>query len=185
MKISEKLLQRCNQVCELCNENEATIEYTVSPKDSGSLDNVVALCHTCYQHLENEQEHEYWRILEGSIWHPEDSVKALSYRILYKIKNLDWADAIYNSFEPEEHILQWALAPYQVTEIHKDAYGNSLSNGDTVVLTQSLQVKGTSFTAPKGTIVKKIRLVHDNTEQIEGKINEQVIVILTKYVKKG
>ena len=60
-----------------------------------------------------------------------------------------------------------------------------LMNGDTVVLTKALNVKGTSFTAAKGTIVKRIRLVPDNTEQIEGKINEQTIVILTKFVKKG
>ena len=35
------------------------------------------------------------------------------------------------------------------------------------------------------TVVKKIKLVHDNTEQIEGKINDQTIVILTKFVKKS
>jgi protein PhnA len=52
-------------------------------------------------------------------------------------------------------------------------------------LTQALKVKGTNFTASKGTVVKKIRLVSDNTGQIEGKINEQVIVILTQYVKKN
>jgi uncharacterized Zn ribbon protein len=37
---------------------------------------------------------------------------------------------------------------------------------------------------PKGTIVKKIHLVADNPEQIEGKVNEQTIVILTKFVRK-
>ncbi|GAA0559010.1 PhnA domain-containing protein [Chitinophaga japonensis] len=52
---------------------------------------------------------------------------------------------------------------------------------DTVVLPQGWNVKGASFMAPKGTIVRKIRLVPDNTEQIEGKINEQTIVILTRY----
>ncbi len=35
-----------------------------------------------------------------------------------------------------------------------------------------------------GTIVKNIRLVEGNTEQIEGKIEGQTIVILTKYVRK-
>jgi protein PhnA len=35
-----------------------------------------------------------------------------------------------------------------------------------------------------GTIVKNIRLVEENTEQIEGKIEGQTIVILTKYVRK-
>jgi len=36
---------------------------------------------------------------------------------------------------------------------------------------------------PKGTVVKRIRLVADNIEQVEGKINDQIIVILTKYIK--
>ncbi len=35
-----------------------------------------------------------------------------------------------------------------------------------------------------GTILKKVRLVEDNTDQIEGKIEGQVIVILTKFVRK-
>jgi protein PhnA len=45
-------------------------------------------------------------------------------------------------------------------------------------------VKGTSLNAKMGTIVKNIRLVEENTEQIEGKIEGQTIVILTKYVRK-
>ena len=53
-----------------------------------------------------------------------------------------------------------------------------------MVLTQALNVKGTNFTASKGTVVKKIKLVSDNAEQVEGKINEQTIVILCKFVKK-
>ena len=35
-----------------------------------------------------------------------------------------------------------------------------------------------------GTVVKNIRIVEDNTEQIEGRIEGQQIVILTKYVRK-
>ncbi|MNL82300.1 PhnA protein [compost metagenome] len=53
-----------------------------------------------------------------------------------------------------------------------------------MVLVKNLDVKGTSFTARQGTVVKNIRLVRDNIEQIEGKIENQMIVILTKYVKK-
>lgn len=77
------------------------------------------------------------------------------------------------------------MSAFEVADVHKDAFGNVLENGDTVVLTQALNVKGTNFTASKGTVVKKIKLVHDNPEQIEGKINEQMIVILCKYVKKN
>ena len=53
-----------------------------------------------------------------------------------------------------------------------------------IILTQNLNIKGANFIASKGTMVRKIRLVPDNDEQIEGKIEGQVIVILTKYVRK-
>ena len=66
-----------------------------------------------------------------------------------------------------------------------DSYGNVLESGDNVVLTQSLKVKGTNFTVSKGTVIKKIRLVANNMDQIEGKINDQVIVILTQFVKRN
>jgi protein PhnA len=68
--------------------------------------------------------------------------------------------------------------------IHLDSNGSVLQNGDTVVLIKDLDVKGANFTAKRGTAVRNIRLVHDNPEQIEGKINGQGIVILTQYVKK-
>ena len=70
-------------------------------------------------------------------------------------------------------------------DLHKDSNGALLQNGDTVVLIKSLDVKGSSVNARLGTVIKHIRLVHDNTEQIEGKIEGQTIVILTKYVRKG
>jgi protein PhnA len=69
--------------------------------------------------------------------------------------------------------------------IHKDAYGNVLLSGDNVVLIENLNVKGTNYIAPKGTQVKKIRLVADNAEQVEGKINSDTIVILTEFLKKA
>ena len=69
-------------------------------------------------------------------------------------------------------------------DLHKDAYGALLQQGDTVVLTKSLDVKGSSIHAKMGTVVRNIRLVDNNTEQIEGRIEGQQIVILTKYVRK-
>jgi protein PhnA len=69
-------------------------------------------------------------------------------------------------------------------DIHKDAYGAVLQNGDTVVLTKSLDVKGTTLNAKMGTVVRNIRLVADDASQVEGRIEGQLIVILTKYVRK-
>jgi protein PhnA len=53
-----------------------------------------------------------------------------------------------------------------------------------VVLTKSLDVKGSTLNARMGTVVRNIRLVADNTDQIEGRIEGQQIVILTQYVRR-
>jgi protein PhnA len=45
-------------------------------------------------------------------------------------------------------------------------------------------VKGSSLTAKRGTAVRNISLVPDNPEHIEGRVEGQQIVILTKFVKK-
>lgn len=180
-----KLKERSEGLCELCSKNEATVAYTVSPRKDDALENQVALCGTCLDNIEAKDQGFYWRVLEGSIWNPEPSVQALSYRILQGYKEEDWASGVLSMVDLDEDTIQWAMAGLEVAAVHKDAFGNVLVAGDTVVLTQALDVKGTSFSAPKGTVVKKIRLVHDNHEQIEGKINEQMIVILTKFVKQN
>jgi protein PhnA len=60
-----------------------------------------------------------------------------------------------------------------------------LQAGDTVVLIKDLDVKGAGFTAKRGTAVRGISLVADNPEQIEGRVNGQQLVLLTKFVKKS
>lgn len=184
MSISQKLKDRNSGMCELCAANEATIEYTVSPKSDETIDNQVALCQECSSKMGDTTASFYWRCLEGSIWSATPSVQALSYRLLNDFAAESWAADAMNGVELDENIVQWAMTSDKPLE-HIDAFGNILQNGDNVVLTQALDVKGTNFTASKGTVVKRIRLVHDNAEQIEGKVNEQSIVILTKYVKKN
>lgn len=184
MALSQKLQDRSNGTCELCNTEPATIEFTVSPKSDDSADHQVAICATCNKEMEGENAN-HWRCLEGSIWSTEPSVQALSYRLLQKFKDQDWANTALSSVDLDENVVNWAMSALQVADVHKDAFGNVLENGDNVVLTQALNVKGTNFTASKGTVVKRIKLIADNPEQIEGKINEQSIIILTKFVKKN
>ena len=184
MQLAKELLQRNGELCELCNNHAACTSYPVIAGNEDAA-NCVALCAECEQKIMQEEKGEYWRCLEGSIWSPQAAVQALSYRLLFLSKEQDWANETLNSVELNERVVQIALSIFEQAEVHKDAFGNALSNGDTVVLTQALNVKGTSFSAAKGTVVKKIRLVPDNAEHIEGKINEQTIVILTKYVKKN
>ncbi|MFO0938974.1 MAG: zinc ribbon domain-containing protein YjdM [Gemmataceae bacterium] len=57
------------------------------------------------------------------------------------------------------------------TRVWKDANGNELKDGDTVMVIKDLKVKGTSSVLKSGTKVKKIRLTdgdHDIDCRIEG-----------------
>ncbi len=180
-----KLLERCQNLCELCSEGTASIACAVSPKNHDAIENEVALCASCAAIVENNLQDEPLHFLAGSIWSTEPGVQALSYRLLFARKDQAWAEEILSSVEPDEAVVNWAMDPFQAKDVHKDCFGKELEAGDTVVLTESLNVKGTSFRAPAGTVVRKIRLVNGNTAQIEGKINDQTIVILTKYVRKS
>ena len=183
--ISSKLKERCQDLCELCTTDAATVAYTVSPKSNDVIENEVALCDQCMSIIEGKEAGNHWQCLAGSIWNTEPSVLALSYRILYGIKENEWANELLTSVDFDETVVTWALSAYQTEAVHVDSNGTELQNGDTIVLTQGLNVKGANFMAPKGTIVRKIRLVPDNAEQIEGKIEGDTIVILTKYVRKS
>ena len=183
--VSKDLLSRNENLCELCNATEAIMAYTVSPKKEDEIGNQVALCKECAEAIEKDDAKYNWRLLESSVWSNLKSVQALSYRLLFKLKDESWAFEAMNAVDLEEDVKDWALSSFETKDFHKDAFGNKLENGDTVVLTQSLDVKGTNFTASKGTVVKKIKLISDNVEQVEGKINDQSIVILTKYLRKN
>jgi protein PhnA len=183
--ISSKLQERCQGLCELCSTDNATSAYAVSPKNNDVIENEVALCDQCLSVIEGKEAGNHWQCLAGSIWNAEPSVLALSYRILYGLKDNEWANELLTSVDFDETVITWAVSAFQKESVHLDSNGTELQNGDTIILTQGLNVKGANFMAPKGTMVRKIRLVPDNPEQIEGKVNEQTIVILTKFVKKS
>ncbi|RYZ55829.1 MAG: PhnA protein, partial [Chitinophagaceae bacterium] len=104
-------------------------------------------------------------------------------------RNESWAADNLDMLYLDDEKLAWAKATGDhesdgSVDLHKDCNGAVLQTGDTVVLTKSLDVKGSTLNAKMGTVVKNIRLVENNNEQIEGRIEGQVIVILTKYVRK-
>lgn len=65
----------------------------------------------------------------------------------------------------------------------RDANGNVLNDGDTVVLVKDLTLRGTSQKIKQGTKVTKIRLT-DNPEEIDCKIEGQSIVLRVEFLKK-
>lgn len=189
MGLNIELETRSNGVCELCGTADEKLQaYTVPPKKDEAPANQVVLCHNCYEAVGsgNFENTSHWRCLTGSIWSEVPAVQVLSYKILSKLPD-EWAKDALDTVDLDEDAMDWAGAEDALEAekvVHKDAYGVILETGDTVILTQSLNVKGANFIAPKGTIVRKIRLVADNAEHIEGKIEGDTIVILTKYVRK-
>lgn len=65
--------------------------------------------------------------------------------------------------------------------VAKDAHGNTLAQGDTVISTQNLMAG--KMKIQKGTKVKNIRLT-DDPEIIEGKIDGSMMVLKTCFFKK-
>jgi protein PhnA len=65
----------------------------------------------------------------------------------------------------------------------KDANGNLLSDGDSVVVMKTLKVKGSSMTVKKGAVVKRIRLT-DDPEEVDCKVDGTSIVLRTEFLKK-
>jgi protein PhnA len=191
MALNPQLQNRSNNSCELCsNESQELKAYAVPPKNNDSPDNEVVLCSGCYTKINSSDysDTNHWRCLTGSIWSEVPAVQALSYKILGKLNGEAWATEAIESVYLDESVIEWANAEDELEAskvIHKDSYGVVLETGDSVILTQNLNVKGANFIAPKGTMVRKIRLVPDNAEQIEGKIEGDTIVILTKYVRKS
>jgi protein PhnA len=123
------------------------------------------------------------------MWSEVPGVQVVAWRMLNRLRNESWAADNLDMLYLDEEKLAWAKATGDhesdsSVHLHKDAYGAMLQPGDTVVLTKSLDVKGSSVNAKVGTVVRNIRLVENNTEQIEGRIEGQVIVILTKYVRR-
>lgn len=190
MKEAE-LHQRSGGKCELCGATEGLEHFEAGPESAATADTSVLLCAKCRAQIEKREELDaaHWTVLSETMWSEVPAVQVLAWRMLNRLRNESWAaDNLDMLYLPDE-TLAWAKATGDhendgSVDLHRDANGAVLQAGDTVVLTRSLDVKGTSLNAKLGTVVKNIRLVENNTEQIEGKIEGQVIVILTKYVRK-
>ncbi|MCP8895548.1 alkylphosphonate utilization protein [Shinella daejeonensis] len=66
----------------------------------------------------------------------------------------------------------------------RDAAGNTLADGDSVVLVKDLKVKGAGQTLKQGTVIRSIRLT-DNPEEIDCRHDTiRGLVLRTEFVRK-
>lgn len=183
--------ERSKNGCELCKSTAAINVYEVAPKTQNNADQTIFICSKCVAQIDKKEALDpvHWHCLSESMWSEIPAVQVTAWRMLNRLRNESWAAENLDMLYLDDETLAWAKATGDheddgTVDLHKDSNGNILQNGDTVVLTKSLDVKGSTLNAKMGTVVKNIRLVEGNTEQIEGKIEGQTIVILTKYLRK-
>lgn len=191
MKVEDQIKKRSEGKCELCKSEDSLKLYEVPSPNGTTQENCIFLCPKCIAQIDKKEELDsnHWKCLTESMWSEVTGIQVVSWRILNRLRNESWAMENLDMLYLEEETLVWAKTTGDhendgTVDLHKDVNGHVLQNGDSVVLIKSLDVKGSTINAKLGTVVRNIRLVESNTEQIEGRIESQVIVILTKYVKK-
>ena len=168
--------------CALCAAPEAS-SVTLAPGED-----VAALCPVCAAALTGDiTPGPRWRCLGDAVWSEDAATQIAAYRLLQALPGEAWAAEILDTLYLDPEVLKRAEAAGDDAPAveHRDSNGVLLSPGDTVVLIKDLPVKGSSMVAKRGTSVRGIRLVRDNPDQIEGRVNDQQIVILCQYVKKS
>lgn len=186
--VTEKRLKdRSGSVCEISGSDENLVVYIVEPKTEAIPENCILITKSLRDQIENKElmNANDWSRLSDSMWNENLPVQIVSWRMLARLKNYDLLEMMYL----DEDALEWAKATGEDEDeegkiVHKDSNGNILLDGDSVVLIKDLDVKGATFTAKRGAAVHNIKLVWDNPNQIEGRVENQYIVILTQYVKK-
>ncbi len=191
MSIQKSLETRSGSQCELCGAADKLSVYDLPNSPSQTEETAILVCDTCRSQIENPDtmDANHWRCLNDSMWSPIPAVQVMAWRLLHRLKSEGWPQDLLDMLYLDEETLAWAAASGDAKDpneqiVHRDVNGAVLEAGDNVVLIKDLKVKGSSMVAKQGTAVRRISLDHDNPEYIEGKVDGQQIVILTKYVKK-
>jgi len=191
MSIEQVLQTRSESKCELCAATENLAVYSVPSSPNDTADESVYICATCSDQIDNPDKVDanHWRCLNDSMWSQVPAVQVMAWRMLSRLRGEGWPQDLLDMMYLEDDVKAWAEAGAETAEddavVHKDSNGVVLENGDTVVLIKDLKVSGGGFTAKRGTPVRNIRLVADNANQIEGRINGQQLVLLTEFMKKS
>ncbi|HLS94653.1 phosphonoacetate hydrolase [Sphingobacterium allocomposti] len=190
--IESLLIERSHNTCELCKTAQNLSVYAVPPTEQQTADNSILACKTCIDQIEKQEQLDaaHWTTLSETMWSDHAAVQVVAWRMLSRLRQESWAADNLDMLYLDDDVLEWAKKTGDheqdaTVQFHQDSNGTRLYDGDTVVLIKTLDVKGSSVTAKLGTVVKNIRLVQDNVAQVEGKIEGQTIVILTKYLRKG
>lgn len=186
MSIEKELQSRSESKCELCSATEGLSVYDVPPEANGSAEHAILACQICQEQINtpDTMDENHWRCLNESMWSQVPAVQIMAWRLLTRLSSKGWPQDLLDMLYLDDDTLAWAQADGDGIDesdkvIHKDC------NGDNVVITKDLVIKGANFTAKRGTAVRKISLVPDSPREIEGKVEGQLIVLATRFLKKS
>ena len=189
MSVEQVLKDRSNEKCELCSSNDSSSVYLVEPSDN-TADQSILVCKTCSRQLNDDAKIDanHWRCLSDSMWSLVPAVQVVAYRQLKKLESEGWSSNLLEMLYLEPDVQAWADAVVDNDDGDlvpgKDSNGATLNAGDKVTIIKDLDVKGTGFTAKRGTMVKNISLT-TSPDAIEGRVNGVRIVLKTCFLKKA
>ncbi|MCA9545577.1 MAG: PhnA domain-containing protein [Myxococcales bacterium] len=189
--LNPELSNRADGACELCGAAEQLDAFPVPPHAEATAEHGVVLCATCLGQARGDAELDATHLfcLQGSAWSEVQAVQILTWQLLHRLPGEAWALELREQIWLDDAARAWAEAGLKGAAASEDqvavvdSNGTPLANGDSVSLIKSLDVKGTSFVAKRGTAVRNIRLTEDPTH-VQGKVNGVTIYIKTEYVKK-
>lgn len=185
------LRKRASGCCELCGGGADLGAYAVPPIGAPNAARALLLCSVCRGQLDGVQllDAKHWFCLQRAAWSDVPAVQVASWRLLQRLGGEAWARELLDQVYLDDEVLTWAgegteaSAPAEPEIRVVDSNGAVLASGDAVTLIKDLDVKGASFTAKRGTVVKNIRLTHD-PDLIEGRVNGIEIFLKTCFLKK-
>lgn len=195
MSVESELRDRSGGRCELCEGRGPFSGLELAsgaPSGLTEVERSIVTCRTCFGQIteQDAMDAHHWRKLTETMWTLTPAVQVAAWRMLDRLRAEGWAQDALDQLYLDEPTQDWAEAGREAAAseeeppTHFDQNGAPLATGDTVMLVKDLNVKGAGFTAKRGTQVRGITLVVDNTAQIEGRVNGQEIVILTEFVKR-
>ncbi|MBD2858049.1 PhnA domain-containing protein [Spongiibacter sp. KMU-158] len=188
MSLEQILNERSGNVCELCGSAESLSPLAVPPRLADNATDCVNACEVCRKQLAEggELDVNHWHCLNQSMWSEVPAVQVMAFQILKRLSAEPWAQDLLDMLYLDDELTTWAKQGLESANAEKtlDSNGAVLQAGDTVTLIKDLDVKGANFTAKRGTAVRGISLT-SNPEHIEGRVNGQRIVIISKFVKRS
>ena len=192
MSLFNEIEVRSGSTCEMCGSKDNLNVYNVAPAEADSADGNIFACPVCTEQMNDADAitPNHWRCLNDSMWSTVPGVRVMAWRMLNRMKSEGWPMDLLDMMYLDDATLEWAKAEGDGVESdnsvkHVDCNGVELLAGDSIVVMKDLPVKGSSLVAKRGSAVRNIVLVYDNPEQIEGKVDGQHVVLLTKFVKKS